>query len=335
MLAVATALVLVLTGQVPAVDVDARIRLGAALTREGKWAEALQVLEPLEERAGDNADLLAALARAWRRGGNDRRALEYFRRAKALAPGDPEVMAAYENIARVYGHTVAVEGFGERLDGSHTASGSFFADVRVADPLRIRGRVRVQDRAGLTDTVAEGGVLWRATRSTTVDVRFGGGPDNASLPGRDASAAAIHYTGPFEIGGAVRRLVFSTADVIAVSPAAAWDRGERWRFDARYTYSHSSFSVTHDKSGDHSVLLRQTWRGWRRAALSGAYARGIESFEILTADRVRALGATTLAAGARIALPSLTAVATTWEHQWRPNSVTLDRFTVAIVQSFP
>src|SRR5262245_15520283 len=69
-------------------DVDARIGLGVVLTRMGAWQDALAILSEVEPDAGQNADLFGALARAYRRGGDDRRALEYFRRARALAPDD-------------------------------------------------------------------------------------------------------------------------------------------------------------------------------------------------------------------------------------------------------
>jgi hypothetical protein len=108
-----------------------------------------------------------------------------------------------------------------------------------------------------------------------------------------------------------------------------------WRLDARYTYSRSSFDATGESSGDHSLLLRETWRGWRRVGVNVAYAYGIESFENLTADRLEVLGATTVAAGLRIRMPSLTSVATTWERQWRSNDTRVDRLTLSIEQSFP
>src|SRR4029077_2791730 len=84
-------------------DVDARIGLGAALTRRDAWQEALTVLLEAEKDAGANADLFAALARAYRRGGDDRRALEYYKRAVALAPADPDVVEGYEATLRAYG----------------------------------------------------------------------------------------------------------------------------------------------------------------------------------------------------------------------------------------
>ena len=82
------------------------------------------------------------------------------------------------------------------------------------------------------------------------------------------------------------------------------------------------------------MLLRETFRAWRRVDMTVTYAYGIESFEDLTADRLRNLGANTIAATLQIRLPSLTSVATTWEHQWRSNDTTIDRLTVVIVQWF-
>jgi hypothetical protein len=81
------------------------------------------------------------------------------------------------------------------------------------------------------------------------------------------------------------------------------------------------------------VLLRETWRGWRRVDLGVTYAYGIESFEDLTADRLGNLGANTIAPGLRIRLPSLTFLNATWEHQWRSNDTSIDRLTLSVVQA--
>jgi len=81
------------------------------------------------------------------------------------------------------------------------------------------------------------------------------------------------------------------------------------------------------------VLLRETWRGWRRVSVTVAYAYGIESFEDLTVDRLRTLDASTMALGLRIRLPSLTYLSTAWERQWRSNDTRMERFTVSIVQT--
>jgi tetratricopeptide (TPR) repeat protein len=317
-------------------DVDARIGLGMVLTRMGAWQDALAILSEAERDAGDNADLMAALARAYRRGGDDRRALEYFTRARTMSPDDPDVISGFEAVARTYGHWVAFEGIGQGgAPGASVRSGTLTADVRVAPRLHLEATGRIQNGPDYSDTVAGAGFVWRAWRATTVAVHVLGGSDNVALPRTDIFGDVVHYAGAFEIGGSLRRLSFVGANVGAVSPVLAWNPGDRWRTDGRYTYSRSSFDASPESSGDHSVLLRQTWQGWRRAAVQAAYAYGIESFEDLTADRLGSLGTTTVSAGLRIDIPSLTRITTTWEHQWRSNDTRIDRVTVSVVQWIP
>ena len=313
-------------------DVDARIGVGAALTRRDAWREALTVLHGTESDAGNNAELFAALARAYRRGGDDRRALEYYKRAMALAPGDPDVVEGYEAAVRAYGSSIVVEGFGEG-GVSDARSLSLIASARVVPRLEIEGRARVQKRNSSSETLFGGGGIWRIDRSTNLAIRGAGGVGNISLPNGDVMAEVRHYRGAFELGGIVRYLSFADVGVTTASPLLAWDTGERWRLATRYTYSWSSFH-TGESSGDHSVLLRETFRSWRRVDMTATYAYGIESFEDLTADRIGNLGAHTIAATVQFRVPSLTSVATTWERQWRSNDTRLDRLTVLVMQGF-
>jgi tetratricopeptide (TPR) repeat protein len=253
-------------------DIDATIGLANALLRKGAAPEALTILLEVAPAAGQNSDLFGALARAYRRTGDDRRALEYFMRARALSPDDPDVAAGYESVVFAYGHSITFEGFRQwDPDDVHTSSGLFGTSIRVAPRLHL-----------------------------------------------DASAA--------------------------FSPMFAWDTG-RIRFDSRYTYSRvhlgtdstlqqSDAAAADDSSSDHSVLLRGKWRRWRRVSLQGGYAYGIESFEDFTIDRVTSLGATTVSMGGRFDLSSLTMITTTYEHQWRSNSTTMDRLTIALPQFF-
>src|SRR5580765_4192104 len=173
-------------------DVDARIGMGAALTRRDAWREALAVLLDAEHDAGENADLFGALARAYRRAGDDRRALEYYRRAMALAPGDPDLADGYEATVRAYGSSIAVEGFGEG-GVSDARSVSLIASIRVQPRLEIEGRARVQNRNGSSETLAGGGGIWRINRSTNLAIRGAGGSGNLSLPNGDLMAEVRHY----------------------------------------------------------------------------------------------------------------------------------------------
>src|SRR5262245_32456439 len=315
-------------------DVDARVGLGIVLTRTGAWQDALALLHQTEPAAGQNADLFAALARAYRRGGDDRRALEYVERARALAPSDPDVALGFEGVARTYGHWIAFEGFGQTGAGADVGSGTVTFDVRVAPRLHLEASARKQGGPGYSDATAGGGVFLRATNTTTAALHVIGGSGNTALPNLDIAGEVVHYAGVFEIGAGVRHLNFAGSDLNAVSPVFAWDR-DRWRVDLRYTYSRSAFEATGQTTGDHSVMLRGTRQQWRRVALQGTYAYGIESFEDLTADRVGAVGTTTVAPAIRIDLKSLTLIAAVWEHQWRSNQTTIDRFTVSVIQAIP
>jgi Tfp pilus assembly protein PilF len=316
-------------------DVDARIGLGAALTRRGATSEALSVLLETAPFAGDNADFFAALARAYRRAGDDARALEHFARARALAPADGDTIAGYEATALAHADQVAFTGFVEHNEAARNGgSGSLVLGIRAGPRLRLHAGGRVQSRSDATDAQTGAGFLWRTTSTTTFAVRALAGPDNVSLATGDVSADVMHYAGSFEVGGGLRWLSFDGVGVAAGSSVLGWDRGERWRFDGRYTFSRSRFDSTGETAGDHSVLVRGTWRGWRRVWVHAAYAYGIESFEQLTADRLASLGTRTVATGLRIGTPSLTVITTTWEHQWRSDARVVDRVTLAIVQAF-
>jgi hypothetical protein len=317
-------------------DVDARIGLAMALTRRGAWEDALAILRDVEQGAGENADAFGALARAYRRGGDDQHAHEYFRRARALSPNDLDLVMGYEAVARTYGHWLSFEGFAQDGGpGTRVTSGAIVANARVWRQLHLEAAGRVQQGPDYADTIGGGGFTWRLARPTTIAFHALGGPDNIALARSDLSVDVIHYAGPFEIGGNLRHLAFAGANVVAASPLFAWTPVDAWRVDGRYSYSRASFDETGESVGDHSVMLRTTWQAWRRFAALGTYAYGIESFEDLTADRIGSLGATTLAGGVRIDLPSLTRITTTWEHQWRSNSTTIDRLTVSVIQAIP
>ena len=315
-------------------DIDTRVSLAFALLRRGAWQEALPLLLEAENAAGDNADFLHALAIAYRRSGDVERSLHYYTRAKALSPRDPDVTSGLENAVRAYGHAITLEGFAEQQDGGGAASGTLMATVRLAPRWHLDSSVRLQDRAAARDMLAGVGVQWRAGHRTTVGARVLAGPGNVTLAKADVSAAVVYYVGAFEWGAHTRALAFDGTSVAAISPLFAWEPG-RWRLDAGYTYSRSRFDQTDTATGDHSAMLRQTWRAWRRVALSATYAYGIESFETLTAERVGSLGAHTIAAGVRLITPSIAEVHAGWDHQWRSNATTVDRFTLAVVRFLP
>ena len=317
-------------------DVEARIGLGTALLRINRTDEAMTVLEAARADAGENADLFAALARAHRQAGHPRVARDLFVEAHRLAPHDADILDGLEAVRRTYDHFVLLEGYAETIpdDDGHAGDGTLTLSLRASDRLRLEGTARLQDRSGGTDSLLGGGAQWRAGRATILTATALGGADNQSLPVLSVSADLTRYSASWEVGGGWRLLHFETTDVTALSANVAWDTGGRWRLDTRYTYSRSSFEPSGRTAGDQSVLVRGLRRQWRRVWITGSYAHGAESFDVLTADRVGSFDADTVAAGVRILTPSLLTLNSTWEHQWRSDGQTVDRFTCALVQHF-
>jgi hypothetical protein len=192
----------------------------------------------------------------------------------------------------------------------------------------------MQTKNRVTETLFGLGGIWRVNRTTNLALRGAGGAGNLSLPRYDLMAEARHYRGAFEYSAIAREFAFNDLDVTAGSAVLAWDTGERWRQAARYTYSWSAFHVSGKTSGDHSGLLRETFRVSRRVDLTGTYAYGIENFENFTTDRLASLGSHTLAGTLQVRLPSLTTVAATFERQLRSDDSKLDRLTVMVMQGF-
>jgi hypothetical protein len=316
-------------------DIEARLWIARLALRMGRVADAEAGFRSVLAGHPGHVDAMAGLGMTLKRKGEWQQALTLLSAARVRSPRDPDIVDAIEAMARAAGHSMSVEGFGERgSPDSDLSSGSLEAAVRVTPRLHVEARSRLQRGPGYTDSMAGGGVRWRLGPSTTLGGRIAGGAGNVALAVSDVLGDATHYTGSWEVGGGVRWLSFAGADVIAVSPTLAWDPGGRWRLDGRYTYSRSRFSDS-QSMGDHSVMVRDAFRPWRRVSVLATYAHGIESFEQLTVSRIGALGITTVAAGVRINLPSVTTAAATWEHQWRSNDTVIDRVTVSLAQFWP
>ena len=164
--------------------------------------------------------------------------------------------SGYEAVVAVYGHSLIFEGFGQHYEtGVTSSSGLLMTMIRVRPRVHLTARARVQERAGTTDALGGGGVLWRASRTMTILVGAAGGPGNTILPKTDVVGEFVKYAGVFEFGGNVRRILFATTDVVVASPVFAWDT-DRWRFDTRYSFSRSHFSETDETTGDHSIMCQ-------------------------------------------------------------------------------
>jgi hypothetical protein len=132
----------------------------------------------------------------------------------------------------------------------------------------------------------------------------------------------------------VRFLDFAGARVWIIAPSISVDLTDNVALAVRYYRSESEFLPSGQRAGNDSGALIGRWQAARRLSLSAAYARGNESFDILSVDRLGRFRADTVAGGVRVDLRSLTSLGLGVEHQWRSGDRRITRVTLDLVQHF-
>lgn len=316
-------------------NVDAMVGVGSALTALGRADEALEVLELAEQGFPESPDVLAALGRAHRDAGHTMRSFDYLERAVAIAP-TPGNRALLEETRRAHGHRVESTTYFESfsLPVSDTRATDLAVNARLTDRFRLFGRGQLQRKFGVTEQRGGLGVEWRWRPETTVTSHVLVGPGNDVLPQFDGNVEVAYAYGVARWAVGLRHIQFSGADVSVISPGVTWWRGDRLVLGGRYHLSLTSFDLGLDRQVTHSGLLHAAYLVYPRVWTQAGYARGIESFETLSPDRIGNFDANTTSGGIRIDLRTLTSIVGAYEYQWRSNSTRMDRFTLSIVQRF-
>jgi YaiO family outer membrane protein len=316
--------------------VDARVGLAGVLLALGRVDDAWDTIEDAEALAPGSGDVLAVKGRALRRLGRPSEALAAFDAAHALSPDDTDLSIVRERTRRLVAHrahaSVAREASADGIPEATIVDAD--VDVHLDDTLRVFGRLQWQDRAGADDTRAGGGLEWRAaTRLLTRGAILvsPGSPRVARADLFGEVEVAVDRTQP-AIG--LRYLDFAGARVWIVAPSIAVDVTDNVALGLRYYYSRSRFLPSQQAAGNHSAAVTGRWQAARRVSLSAAYARGNESFDILSVDRLGRFRADTIAGGVRLDLKSLLTLGVGVEHQWRTGDRRLTRVTVDVVQHF-
>lgn len=315
--------------------VDAMVGLGGVLVNRGRRAEALEVLAAAERLAPASPDVLAALARAHRLAGRSSLAVQYIERATAIAPSD-ENRLAREQILRMHAHRVEVTGFTEdfSFNAPRAANGDMALNLRAHDRLRVVARGQWQDKFDARETRGGGGLEWRWTPVTMVMASVVAGPGNTVLPRTDVNLEASHARGRAEWIGGYRHITFAGVHASVVSPGVSVSIRDSIQIGGRYYLAVTSFAGPGIDHTSHSAAVRGSVLVANRLSVGGGYARGTESFETLSPDRIGEFDADTLFGTMRVDLPGLTSVAGGYEHQRRSTGATMKRVTVALVQRF-
>jgi len=315
--------------------VDARVALGAALLTSGRADDAYAVVQDAEALAPDSADVLALKGRILRHLGHPGEAYVALDAAHALSPRDEDISLVRERTRRMIAHRAHVSIAQEAsADIPEATIVDTEVDLHVDDTVRVSGRVQWQARAGFDDARGGGGVEWRLSRRVIGRGALLVSPGSPRLARVDAGGEVEVGAGRTQTTVGLRYLDFLGAQVWIVAPAISVDLNDYVTLAVRYYRSESEFEPFGRRAGNDSGAVIGRWQAARRLSLSAAYARGNESFDIVSVDRLGRFRADTVAGGARIDLRSLTSIGVGVEHQWRSGDRQLTRVTLDLVQHF-
>jgi YaiO family outer membrane protein len=316
-------------------SVDAMLALASVMVANGQIEEAVAILESAETLHPANAETLSALGRVHRIAGRTSLALSYGQRAAALAPGNNEVRQALEATAYQHHHraqtTFAFEHFSTDMPASR--AGGVDLNFRISDRVRLGLQQHIQRKFGRTESRVGAGLEWRLDRATLLRSELFATPGAQVLPGSDIAAEVEHSTRRADIVGSVRVARFTTATVWAVAPGVTVPLNERLSVSGRYYASFTSFDQLPDTIVNHSMRLALRARLQPRLWAEAGYARGNETFETLSIDRIGRFGADTLSTGIRIDNTSLASFNLAADYQ-RSDDRSLVRLTAGVTQRF-
>ena len=317
-------------------NVDAMLGVGTTLLALGETEDAVAMLERAERAQPQHADVLDALGRAHTQAGRPSRALLYAERAQGLAPTDAH-RRALEQARSNQGHRVALSSFGEDYNTatSNTGNVDLRANVRLQEDLRLIVRGQHQRKFGYSEQRGGGGLEWRWHPPTRLFGQVLAGPSgNEVLPRVDAFGEIAHSHGSAEWAASYRFVDFPSARVSVISPGVTWWPSDEVSLAMRYHLSFTDHPTTASLEAGNSFVVGASRRLTPRVWMNAGYARGTEDFDTLSPDRVGDFRANTVSGGLRLDFPSLTSLLGTYEYQWRPSEIEMQRLSVSIVQRF-
>jgi hypothetical protein len=122
--------------------------------------------------------------------------------------------------------------------------------------------------------------------------------------------------------------------VSVVSPGITWWPTERLNLGLRYHLAITKFGGSSSLEESGSGLVTAGYRLYPRVWVNAGYARGVESFDTFSPDRLGDFRADTVSGGVRVDLPSFTSIIGQYEFQSRQQDVDLHRVTISVGQRF-
>jgi tetratricopeptide (TPR) repeat protein len=316
--------------------VDALLGLGLALTADGRMREAADALNRAESLAAERVDVLTAQGALHAAEGRASLALAYYDRALALDPANISVKDAADAVRAARAHRVELgydlQHFNTSRSDSHT--GTLEVNARVKDTLRVFALGQTH-RNFLDDyeTRGGGGIEWMPTGNVWVRAGVSGGSGTVELPKVDVFGSVLaqrrRATWTFDL----RYADFEGADIVIGGPMLALAFTPRVTGYVAYHRGHTRVDFGESLTSDNVTLGVMSALG-RRASGFAEYRRGIDRLDWLTVDRILANEANTLSLGASYDVTPFVTVHGRFDHQSRPDDVTVQRGTGRLIFRF-
>jgi tetratricopeptide (TPR) repeat protein len=306
-------------------NVDALAGLGSALVEIGDWKGAADALNRAESLSPDRIDVMAAQGRLHGATGHASLALAYYGRALAAEPGNVEVRAASDALRASRAHRVALGYNFQRPDSSlgDLNSGSIDVNARVNDAVRLFATGELLRSEDSDEGRGGAGFEWFV--HPRVLLRGGaliGG--NIWLPEVDAFAEATFHRRRAHWTLTARVFDFSGADLWIGGPGLAFDVTPRLTLQAQYLRGRTRFDLGQSITSD-NLMLGVHGRPADRLTAFVEFRHGIDRLDWLTADRLTAGEAETIAAGGALEMTPFVSLGAEYDRQDRPSDFIIQR----------
>jgi hypothetical protein len=275
--------------------------------------------------APDRIDVMAAQGRLHGATGHATLALAYYGRALAAEPGNVEIRAASDALRASRAHRVALGYNFQRFDSSvgELNSGSVDINARLNDAVRVFATGEMLRAEDSDEGRGGAGIEWFV--HPRVLVRGGaliGG--DVWLPKVDAFAEATFHRRRAHWTLMARLFDFNGADLWIGGPGLAFDVTPRMTLQAQYLRGRTRFDLAESITSD-NLTLGVHGRPTDRLSAFVEYRRGIDRLDWLTADRLTADEADTIAAGGRVNMTPFVSLGAEYDRQDRSNDFVIHR----------
>jgi tetratricopeptide (TPR) repeat protein len=318
-------------------NVEALIGLGRALSAAGRRREAAEALDRAEALGADRVDILTAQGHLHAAEGRSTLALAYFARAAVLDPTNEEIRQAAEAVRAARAHRLELgydfQHFNTAsTDDTHT--GTFGFNGRLSDTFRVFVVGQTHHAFDDYESRGGGGIEWFAHRRVFVRAGALFGSDTFELPELDVFGSLVGKGTRVDLGVDLRFVDYEGADLWIGGPTLTWRVTDRASAYAEYHWGRINLDSPTGATNTDTIILGFKSRLGRRASGTFEYRHGIDRLDWLTIDRLAAPDANTISLGAGFDVTPFVTIDGRYDHQSRPEDVTVQRASGRLVFRF-